>query len=87
VHPQLSRAAAARWNDRHWVADRIRLKGKVGGVSDDTGVGNLWKVDHIVVLMLENRSFDHMLGYLSLKGGRSEIDGLGPGFTISARRP
>jgi phospholipase C len=37
--------------------------------------------DHIVVLMLENRSFDHMLGYLSLtpeQGGRGrrDIDGL-----------
>src|SRR6266849_461148 len=25
---------------------------------------NLGKIDHIVVMMLENRSFDHMLGYL-----------------------
>jgi phospholipase C len=37
---------------------------------------NLHKVDHIVVLMLENRSFDHMLGYVSLEGGRDEVDGL-----------
>jgi phospholipase C len=36
------------------------------------------KIDHIVVLMLENRSFDHMLGYLKVRGGRSDIDGLGP---------
>jgi hypothetical protein len=28
--------------------------------------GNLSRVKHIVVLMMENRSFDHMLGYLSL---------------------
>jgi phospholipase C len=41
---------------------------------------NLEKVDHVVVLMLENRSFDHMLGYLSLQGGRPDIDGLRPGF-------
>jgi phospholipase C len=33
-------------------------------------------IDHIVVLMQENRSFDHMLGYLSLVAGRDEIDGL-----------
>jgi phospholipase C len=38
------------------------------------------KVDHIVVVMLENRSFDHMLGYLSLEGGRDDIDGLRPGM-------
>ena len=30
----------------------------------------LERIEHIVVLMLENRSFDHMLGYLSLEGGR-----------------
>ena len=28
--------------------------------------GRLAGIDHIVVLMMENRSFDHMLGYLSL---------------------
>ncbi len=39
-------------------------------------MANLEKVDHIVVLMLENRSFDHMLGYLSLEGGRGDVDGL-----------
>jgi hypothetical protein len=40
--------------------------------------GNLGKVDHIVVLMMENRSFDHLLGYLSLPGdgGRHGIEGL-----------
>jgi len=36
----------------------------------------LAKVEHVVVLMMENRSFDHMLGYLSLEGGRDDIDGL-----------
>jgi phospholipase C len=39
------------------------------------------KVDQIFVLMLENRSFDHMLGYLSLKPeqggrGRTDVNGL-----------
>ena len=42
----------------------------------ETGMANLRKVDHMVVLMLENRSFDHMLGYLSLEGGRTDVDGL-----------
>ncbi len=45
-------------------------------MTEDTSVANLEKVDHIVVLMLENRSFDHMLGYLSLEGGRDDVDGL-----------
>jgi phospholipase C len=34
------------------------------------------RVDHIVVLMMENRSFDHMLGYLSLEKSRDDVDGL-----------
>ena len=47
---------------------------------EEAGSSNLRKVDHIVILMLENRSFDHMLGYLSLEGGRRDIDGLQAGF-------
>jgi phospholipase C len=38
--------------------------------------GNLGKIDHIAVMMLENRSFDHMLGYLRLEKNRTDIDGL-----------
>jgi phospholipase C len=34
------------------------------------------QIEHIVVLMLENRSFDHMLGYLRLEAGRQDVDGL-----------
>jgi phospholipase C len=45
-------------------------------VAEDIHTANLHKIQHIVVLMLENRSFDHMLGYLSLEGGRSDVDGL-----------
>jgi phospholipase C len=47
----------------------------------DEAAGRLAQIDHIVVLMLENRSFDHMLGYLSLPAehggrGRTDVDGL-----------
>ena len=47
----------------------------------DFSPGTLANIDHIVVLLMENRSFDHMLGYLSLpadQGGmsRSDVDGL-----------
>jgi phospholipase C len=49
--------------------------------SEDQGLVNLRsKIDHIVVLMMENRSFDHMLGYLSLEGGRTDVDGLAEGM-------
>jgi phospholipase C len=33
-------------------------------------------LEHIVILMLENRSFDHMLGYLSLESDRDDVYGL-----------
>jgi phospholipase C len=36
---------------------------------------NLRKIDHIVVLMLENRSFDHMLGFLTIEQGRDDVEG------------
>jgi phospholipase C len=47
----------------------------------DDAAERLQQIEHIVVLMQENRSFDHMLGYLSLPEaqggrGRSDVDGL-----------
>ena len=38
----------------------------------------LARIDHLVFIMMENRSFDHMLGYLSHPdhGRRTDIDGL-----------
>ena len=49
-----------------------------GGPND-----NLEKIDHIVVLMMENRSFDHMLGYLKLEGANPDVDGLVAGMSNS----
>jgi phospholipase C len=48
---------------------------------DDPAAARLTQIEHVVVVMLENRSFDHMLGYLSLPdalGGRArtDVDGL-----------
>jgi phospholipase C len=45
--------------------------------------GNMKNIKNIVVLMMENRSFDHMLGYLSLPvsaggAGRADVEGLKP---------
>ncbi|HSD02801.1 MAG TPA: alkaline phosphatase family protein [Gaiellales bacterium] len=39
------------------------------------GIGALEKIQHIVVLMMENRSFDHMLGYLR-NDGMPDVCGL-----------
>jgi phospholipase C len=47
--------------------------------------GPLANIDHIVVLMMENRSFDHMLGYLSKDGGRDDVDGLRKGMKNTFR--
>src|SRR6476660_9488607 len=44
----------------------------------DPALRNLQKIDHIVVLMQENRSFDHMLGYLALAPRAHPVDGLQP---------
>jgi phospholipase C len=50
-------------------------------VEIDEAAERLQGIEHIVVLMLENRSFDHMLGYLSLQGGRDDVDGLKAGMS------
>jgi len=41
----------------------------------DRDLERLTQIKHIVVLMMENRSFDHMLGYLK-QAGMPEVDGL-----------
>lgn len=43
-----------------------------------TVADNLAAIDTIVIVMMENRSFDHVLGYLSHEsfGGRTDVDGL-----------
>jgi phospholipase C len=55
-------------------------------VPDDKALQNLQRVDHIVVLMLENRSFDHMLGFLSADLGRNDVDGLDTVYENKAAR-
>jgi phospholipase C len=44
--------------------------------SADAASTPLASIKHIVVLMMENRSFDHMLGYLGLPGGVEGVNGL-----------
>jgi phospholipase C len=38
------------------------------------------RIEHVVVLMMENRSFDHVFGALSLHEGRDDVDGLREGM-------
>lgn len=64
---------------------RSAPSGKVTRVADDQGLRNLrQKVDHIVVLMMENRSFDHMLGFLTIEQGRTDVEGLTADYANSA---
>ena len=41
----------------------------------DEALARLLQVKHLVVVMMENRSFDHMLGYLKIEG-MPDVDGL-----------
>ncbi len=77
LSPAAKRAAKAAAS-RPAVKRAARMR--VVPVAADPTAANLQKIEHIVVLMMENRSFDHMLGYLRLEGGRTEIDGLTPGL-------
>jgi phospholipase C len=53
-----------------------RSPGDDKSISDEQAAANLEQVKHIVVMMMENRSFDHMLGYLDLLDGQKEVNGL-----------
>jgi phospholipase C len=46
--------------------------------------GNLDLIDTIIILILENRSFDHVLGYLSRGGGGLPVEGIrdDPGWLL-----
>jgi phospholipase C len=46
----------------------------------DESVAALDQVEHVVILMLENRSFDHMLGSLSLEADGPDVDRLRSGM-------
>jgi phospholipase C len=78
--PAAANQLAADWTVKVTNLSNLRESFEVI-VRYQTVEGNLGKVDHILVLMMENRSFDHMLGYLKL-AGRSDIDGLGTQFNF-----
>ena len=59
-----------------------RPRSRAAAVTSDLAVENLQKIEKIVVLMMENRSFDHMLGYLKLEENR-DLEGLTPGLSNS----
>jgi len=50
-------------------------------LGDTWKADNLAKIDHIVVVMMENRSFDHVLGYRAQLPGGENSDGLNTELT------
>lgn len=57
-----------------------------GGLTSACGGGSSTRplsetIDTVVVLMMENRSFDHYFGALSLEEGRTDVDGLTAGMS------
>jgi phospholipase C len=50
----------------------LRGKRKASALTGRLHMGSLQKIDHIVVLMLENRSFDSLLGTLYPKSDSFE---------------
>ncbi len=88
VGDEAERVALRRWliSCRQVAADHRRRRRsaadaqqRIPAPTDEAK--RLEEIEHIVVVMLENRSFDHMLGYLSLPaalGGRdrADVDGL-----------
>lgn len=55
--------------------------GSMGSPPPPKGPAARASIDTIVICMMENRSFDHMFGSLSLLEGRTEVDGLQAGWT------
>jgi phospholipase C len=56
-------------------------------MEDMMSTGELAAIDHIVVLMLENRSFDHMLGFLYADRGNVSPAGQSDGLTGHESNP
>jgi phospholipase C len=80
---EIAHLLPAKWREIVDVAAAAVPATPIGTVAapSDPAASRLDQVEHIVVVMLENRSFDHMLGYLSLslaEGGkaRTDVDGL-----------
>jgi phospholipase C len=69
-------------DDEKWAPSTPPLGG--GEPLHRTDPGNLAKINHIIILMQENRSFDQIFGYLSRDGHpelgvQQEVEGLLPG--------
>ena len=57
------RRAAGMASAAAWAGKSSLVSAQTAALPDPADSG----IEHIVVVMMENRSFDHMLGYLSLR--------------------
>ncbi len=81
ITPGKAKRKAAKPAAKRAAAKRVSL-------AFDPSIDNLNKIEHIVVLMMENRSFDHMLGYPKLTGARvTAANHVGGLLTESVPRP
>ena len=55
---------------------RPAAPGTGGGAGDDSAPPATGSIEHVIMVMMENRSFDHWYGARALLEGRSEEDGL-----------
>ena len=62
-------------------AEQARARRRIGPVPAGAGADGLPQVRHIVVLMMENHSYDNYFGLLAGRG-----DGLAPGPDGAGRR-
>ncbi len=69
----------SRRPSRREVLERGAAGLVTSGLAGCTGgeeVPEAGRIDHVIVVMMENRSFDHYLGSLRATEGRDEVDGL-----------
>src|SRR5690348_9701886 len=78
--------ATAKSQSQSVAGPRRSRTATVAASAADPAADNLQKIDKIIVLLMENRSFDHMLGYLRLEGNRNDVEGLTPGLSNSDDR-
>src|SRR5262249_1258481 len=77
-------AARCRCRDAGSRQRQIAKRPVASSVSREKGGAMAGRIQHVFVLMLENRSFDHMLGFCSItgidaaSGGSTQVRGLNP---------
>lgn len=81
--PKLDRRAALKGLAAGSVVPLVPGCVPEGGDDDSTPAAGTVRdrIDTVVVLMMENRSFDHYFGALSLEEGRTDVDGLTTAIT------